>query len=165
MTEPRYCSNCRAPLPKNATDCPACGVFAGDVFNGRKPRPKKPPSGILFFLLVVAILAVAAWWFINQRNEPAPKTPPPLPSLRVVADRPGGARRAPGANVSEAEAIRILRRHLVSTTGTKDECFAVLSLGARDGGYILSAVDGCKNAPLGRWRVDGKTSAVTRSAG
>jgi hypothetical protein len=164
MTDIRYCANCRGPLAKNATACDACGVFAGDVFDGRKPRPRKPPSGVLFFLLVVTILGAAAWWLMRERIEPTQiaAPPPPLPSVKVVADRPGGARRADGAAISEAEAMRILRRHLVATTGLKDECLAVMSLVPHDGNYLFSAVDGCKGVRLGRWRVDAQTSAIKR---
>jgi hypothetical protein len=166
MTERRYCSNCRTPLAPNATACAECGVFAGDVFDGRKPKVKKPPSGILFFLLVLTILGAAGWWLLNERRKPAPAPPaPPLPSLRVVADRPGGSRRTPGAKVTEPEAVRILRRHLVATTGVKNECIAILGLNPRDGGYTFTVVDRCQGVRLGRWRVDGKTGAVTRGVG
>jgi hypothetical protein len=166
MTERRYCSNCRLPLPPNASACASCGVFAGDVFDGRKPRPKKPPSGILFFLLVAAILGTAGWWLMHQSAKPAPPPPaPPLPSLRVVADRPGGSKRVPGAKVTEAEAIRILRRHLVASTAIRDECLVLMSLPVENGAYRFTAVDTCQHTRLGRWRVDGRTGAVVRGAG
>jgi hypothetical protein len=167
MSETRYCSNCRAELPPRATECPACGVFAGDVFDGRKPRPPRRPSGLLFFLLVVVILGGAAWWFVQERQKQEAARldtpPPPLPSVRVVGDRPGGARRATGAAISEAEAIRVLRRHLVATLKISNDCLGVLSALPRDGAYILTAINGCDHTRLGRWRVDGRTSAVTRA--
>jgi hypothetical protein len=165
MTE-RYCSNCRAELPAKAAACPACGVFAGDVYDGRKPRPPKQPSGVLFFILVVVILGVAAWWLYQQQligDAPRVDTPPPLPSTHVVADRPGGARRARGAVISEAEAIRLLRRHLVETLKIADSCLAVLSANPGKGSYLLTAINSCENTRLGRWRVDARTSAVTRA--
>ena len=166
MSETRYCSNCRAVLPPRATACPSCGVFAGDVFDGRKPRPpRRGPSGLLFFLLVSAILGGAAWWFYQEQARQAAARvapPPPLPSVRVVTDRPGGARRATGAIISEAEAIRVLRRHLVATLKISNDCLGVMSALPRDGAYILTAVNGCDHTRLGRWRVDGKTSAITR---
>jgi len=164
MTDIRYCSNCRAPLAENASTCDACGVFAGDVFDGRKPRPRRPRSGVLFFLLVVTILGTAAWWLIRERIDPKPITvpPPPLPSVHVAADRPGGAHRTAGAAINEAEAMRLLRRHLVATLGIKDECFAVMSLTPHDGGYFFTVVNSCESIRLGRWRVDARTSAITR---
>lgn len=163
----RYCSNCRAELPPRATECPACGVFAGDVFDGRKPRPpRRAPSGLLLFLLVVVILGGGAWWFLQERQREAEARvppPPPLPSVRVVGDRPGGARRATGAVISEAEAIRVLRRHLVATLKISNDCLGILSAIPRDGAYVLTAVNGCDHTRLGRWRIDGKTSAITRA--
>jgi hypothetical protein len=164
MTE-RYCSNCRAELSAKATACPACGVFAGDVYDGRKPRPPKRPSGVLFFILVVAILGGAAWWLYQQQLQADAPTvvTPPLPSAHVVADRPGGARRAPGAIISEAEAIRILRRYLVETLKISDACLAVMSANPGQGSYLLTAINGCEHTRLGRWRVDARTSAVARA--
>jgi hypothetical protein len=87
----------------------------------------------------------------------------PLPSAHVVADRPGGARRAPGAIISEAEAIRILRRYLVETLKISDACLAVMSANPGQGSYLLTAINGCEHTRLGRWRVDARTSAVARA--
>jgi hypothetical protein len=167
MNEPRYCSNCRAELSMNANTCAACGVFAGDVFDGRKPRGSRKPSGLLFGVLVVAILGgVGYWFFMNHEREQArAQREPPLPSLRVVKDRPGGSRRAPGATITEAEAIRLLRRHLVATRKIRNECIAVLSQRARHGSYAFSVADSCENIRLGTWRVDGKTGAVGSGGG
>jgi len=162
MNEPRYCSNCRAELSVNANTCASCGVFAGDVFDGRKPRRARKPSGLLFGFLVVAILVVAGYWFFV--NEGPAKTradaESPLPSARVVKDRPGGSRRATGATITEAEAMRLLRRHLVATRKIRNECLAVLSRGPARGGYTFSVANSCEDIRLGTWRVDGKTREV-----
>jgi hypothetical protein len=160
--EARYCSNCRAELSDDASSCAACGVFAGDVFDGRKPRKPRKPGGFLFGLLVVAILAGAGYWFFVKEDlaRAHKDTQSPLPSTRVVKDRPGGSRRATGATISEAEAIRLLRRHLVSTRNIRNECLAVLSRGPAAGGYTFSVANHCEGVRLGTWRVDGKTKEV-----
>ncbi len=170
MAEPRYCSNCRVELPEEATSCPACGVFAGDVFDGKLPRKKPQNLFLLITLLVLAAAGAAASWIylhrpdIVQRYDPDP--PPPRPTdtapVRVVQDRPGGARRAAGAKISEPEAIRALRRHLTNAQGIAGQCIAVKSEGYRDGAYVLTAIDSCARTRLGRWRVDGRSGAVGR---
>jgi hypothetical protein len=162
MTEPRYCSNCRAELFADANTCAACGVFAGDVFDGRKPHKARKPSGLLFGLLVIAILGGAGYWyFVNSdRAKTRADAEAPLPSARVVKDRPGGSRRATGATINEAEAIRLLRRHLVATRNIRNECVAVLSRGPSRGDYTFSVADSCEGVRLGTWRVDGKTKEV-----
>jgi hypothetical protein len=160
----RYCSNCRAELPPKVDACPACGVFAGDVFDERSLRPRTR-WGFLVAFLVIAALA-AAWFFIPNRpeiswqREPVKPAKPAPPATRVVKDRPGDARRAPGATVNEAEAIRLLRRHLASTTDITNGCLVVMSHGARDGAYFLTAYNRCEKIRIGRWRVDGKSGAV-----
>src|SRR5918911_283038 len=104
------CSNCDTPIPRGATVCPNCGVYALDA----------PPKA-------------------------------PLP-VHVVRDRPGG-------NVSEAEAIRMLRSYFAER-GIPADCVAILSNGLRAGAYHLTALDRCKNIKLGPWTVDAKTHEV-----
>jgi hypothetical protein len=65
--------------------------------------------------------------------------------------------------VNEAEAIRLVRRHLVETLGVKADCVAILGQGSRTGADLVTAHDRCASTRLGRWRVDGKTGAVTRA--
>ena len=160
----RFCSNCRAVLPEDADSCPECGVYAGDLYDERVRRPKTR-FRLFATLLALALIAggAAVWW--NARDAlPEKKTkgaePPPV---RVVGDRPGGARRAPGAVVNEAEAIRLVRRHLVETTGIRADCVAILGQGQRGGDYVVNAHDRCASTRLGRWRVDGKTGVVARA--
>ena len=160
----RYCSNCRAELPEDAESCPECGVYAGDLYDERVHRPKTRfvPFATLL-ALALAAGAAAVWW--NARDALPQKRakgaePPPV---RVVADRPGGARRPPGAVVNEAQAIRLVRRHLVETTGIRGDCVAILGQGFRDGAYLVNAHDRCASTRLGRWRVDGKSGAVGRA--
>lgn len=138
-------------------------MFAGDVFDGRKPanKPRKP-SGLLFGLLVVMILGGAGYWFFVKEKQVKIRSEAeaPLPSARVVKDRPGGSRRAAGATITEAEAIRLLRRHLVATRKIRNQCLAVLSRGPSRGDYMFSVADSCEAVRLGTWRVDGKTREV-----
>jgi len=111
-------------------------------------------------LLVIAIVGVSAWRTLRRQASPAP--PPTTLTIppRVVHDRPGTTRRGSGAKLTEPEAILTLRRHLVATQNLQSHCVAILSNGYKDGTYTLTAVDSCKDARLGRWRVDGRTGEV-----
>ncbi|HUP48213.1 MAG TPA: hypothetical protein VNA04_05415 [Thermoanaerobaculia bacterium] len=159
MAEERFCTNCRAPIPWRADTCPACGVYAGEVFDGRLPRQPRRWKGLLIFLLVAGLAVAGGWLFLQRRADRArPSEPPPV---SVVSDRPGGTRRAPGATINEAEAIRLLRRHLVGT-GLANDCIAVSSEGMGEGVYRLAAVNHCAGTRLGRFVVDGKSEEVRR---
>lgn len=160
----RYCSNCRAELLPKADSCPACGVYAGDVFDGKIRREKKPSSwGFWVFVLLLAMIAAGYAVWMNVRPEKAPPRETP-PETRVVKDRPGGARKARGAAVSQAEAIRLLRRHLVTAKNIKNDCLALLSAGDRKGAYVFNVFDRCGDVRLGRWRVDAKTGEVSAAS-
>ncbi len=98
---------------------------------------------------------------LQRRAQPTELTTPR--PVAVVTDRPGGSRRAAGAVVNEAEAIRLVRRHLVAK-GIRNECIAISSQGVRGKEYRLTAVDSCEQTRLGRFVVDGRTQGV-RSAG
>ncbi|HEX2059924.1 MAG TPA: hypothetical protein VHK90_04225 [Thermoanaerobaculia bacterium] len=162
MTE-RYCSNCRAELPPKADACPACGVYAGDIFDGKMPREKKPSSwGFWAGMLLLACVGAGYAVWMNRRPEQVPARKETPPEVRVVRDRPGGARRAAGAKVTEAEAIRLLRRHLVTTRNVKNECLAILSAGG--GAYVFNVYDRCGEVRLGKWKVDTKTGAVSAAS-
>lgn len=168
MEDGRYCSNCRAELPRDAESCPECGVYAGDLFDERSLRPR---TRRVFALALIAAVLVAAgtmvWLSMDeppplpwQKKDPAQVKQTP-PELRVVGDRPGSsARRAKGAKINEAEAIRLVRRHLVSTTNIANPCLVVMSNGPRGGDYYFTAFNRCDSTRMGRFRVDGKTSAV-----
>jgi len=164
--EDRYCANCRALIPPRAEVCPACGTYAGDVYDGRPPRTggRRVAGGGWGgrFLLVLALLiaaGAAGWWYINRPVLPRPDTGP----IRVVGDRQGGARRTARAAINEPEAILILRHHFAAQERPiKSECVAVMSKGYSGGYYSFNVVDSCKRASLGRWRVEAKTRAVTR---
>ena len=163
----RSCENCGANVPAGATSCPECGVYAGKYVEGQAVHPRKPRIGLALSFLAAALVVtgVSMWMtkphilplpFDSRREPPATSTAP----IRVVKDRPGGARRGAGATITEPEAILRLRRHFTSIQG---ECVAILSQGYRDGAYHLTAVNRCDGTRLGRWRVDGRTGAVGRA--
>jgi len=160
----RLCSNCREPLAPKATECAACGVYAGDLYDERVHRPKTRVAlfGTLLLLGVIAGGA-AIWWNERDKLPERTTTAAEAPPVRVVGDRPGGARRSRSAKVNEAEAMLLVRRHLMATTGVKTDCVALLGRGFERGGYVVSAHDSCANTRLGRWRVDGKSGDVGRA--
>jgi len=164
-TDDRYCTNCRAVIPPGTNVCPACGVYAGDVFDGRMPKSgggRVAGGGwrVGFLMVILVAAGVAAfWWFVIRPAAPRFDTGP----IRVVGDRPGGARRPAGAAINEPEAILTLRHYFATQTEpVKSECIAVMSRGYSNGYYSFDAVNSCSRARLGRWRVNAKSRAVSR---
>ena len=152
MSEERYCSNCRAELPKGAVVCPACGVYAGDVFHGRLPRAKRSYGTYIIVVLgVIAIFALATL-FVRWPVLPILSSAPPRP--HKTAPR---AKKLPG----EAGAMLAVRQRLVSDQ-TPNECLVLMSNGLRDGEYVIRAVDRCRHQQLGEWKVDAKTQEISR---
>ena len=150
--DPRFCSNCRAELPAKAEACPTCGVFAGDLYDERMHRPRTR-FALFAALLFVAIAAAGAavWW---KEGRAIPGRP-----QKVVRRAPP---RAPGPVKNDAEAIRIVRRHLVETVGLENRCVVLLGRGLAKGGYVVRAQNHCTDTRMGDWRVDAKTGKVTR---
>jgi hypothetical protein len=160
----RSCENCNARLPAGVTSCPQCGVYAGEYVEGEAIHPRKPRYRLWISLLVAAVIVTAiSFAFIRPELLPISihrkgmKLVDREP-VRVVHDRPGGAFRAKGAVLSEPEATMLLRR---SFAGVDPKCIAILSNGFRDGAYTMTAVNGCDHTRLGKWRVDGRTKAIT----
>ncbi len=152
MSEERFCSNCRAELPKGASVCPACGVFAGDAFDGRPPREKRPYGTYVIAILgVIAIFAVVAL-FVRWPEIPIFHSAPPRP--HKTAPR---AKKLPG----EAGAMLAIRQRLVSDQ-IPNECLVLMSKGLHDGVYVVRAVDGCRHKQLGDWKVDAETHEISR---
>jgi len=144
------CTNCDAPIPRGATSCPNCGVYALD----EPPAPPAPPRRVwwpLALVIVIALVGAAGVWLMQRQSKSKPAAKPD--PVHVVRDRPGG-------NIAEAEAIRTLRRHL-TTRDIPSDCVVVMSNGLHDGAYQLQAYDRCKHIKLGPWSVDAKTREVT----
>src|SRR5687768_1353533 len=128
-------------------------------------RRSRWPLFVALLLLAVIAGGAAVWLkeggdverligpLLGRKAEPKPEPPP----VRVVGDRPGGARRAAGAVVSEAEAIRLLRRELVARTGLKNECIALIGDSGRKSEYAYSVFDTCGRVRLGTWSVNEKS--------
>jgi hypothetical protein len=159
----RSCENCGARVPAGAASCPECGVYAGEYVEGQAIHPRKPRYRLWLSILAAALVIAAASIVLTKpdliplqitrqvtRTDPTP--------VRVVRDRPGGANRGKGAAINEPEAILLLRRNFPDIKG---QCLAILSNGYHDGGYVLSVVNSCDHTRLGKWRVDGKTKAIT----
>ena len=159
MHEERYCSNCRTLIPRGVDNCPACGVYAGDVFDGKMPKQRRKSNGALWIVLLLVIASAGYWYWMQRPRIPRADTGP----VRVVGDRPGGARRAPGAVISEPEAVMTLRHYFAAQEHPiKSECIAVISKGFSGGHYTFDVVNGCDRSRLGRWRIDAKTRAVSQ---
>ena len=150
--EARFCSNCRAELSHDADACPECGVYAGDVFDGKLPR-KPSRLGVFLPLLILALIAAGAAIWINKAR---PDAPPPKPVVKKIAPKIVNGR------VNEAEAIRVLRRHLAATYGIPSNCVATISHGQQRGAFVIAAVNSCEHVRLGTWRVDAKNGAVAK---
>jgi hypothetical protein len=158
--DPRFCANCRAELPARASACDVCGVFAGELYDERMHRPRTRVA-VLGLLLLLALAAGAGviWW--KERGGQLPDFTTFTAGPKVVKKAETG-KRAPGGRMTEGEALRLVRRHLVDTTGIRDECLVLLGRGFRKGGYHVTARDHCTSTRLGHWRVDVKTGKVTR---
>ncbi|HEX7190301.1 MAG TPA: hypothetical protein VF381_01910 [Thermoanaerobaculia bacterium] len=150
MSEDRYCANCRGEIPKGAVVCPVCGVYAGDVFDGKKPRQKRSYGTFIIVILgVIAIFAVASL-FVRWPSRTGSR---PLPAHKIAPR----AKSLPG----EAGAMLVIRQHLVSDTIPND-CLVLMSRGLHDGAYVVRALDRCRHRQLGDWNVDAKTHEISR---
>jgi hypothetical protein len=145
VSEGRYCSNCRAELPEGAVVCPVCGVYAGDVFDGKLPKQKRSFGIWVVIAGVLALIAAAALFVDQPRSAHKPLRAPVAKSL-----------------AGRAGAMQAVRQRLVSDQ-VPNECLAMMSKGMRDGAYIVDATDRCRHRTLGEWKVDAKTHAVTRA--
>lgn len=153
----RYCSNCRAELPLKATSCPACGVYAGDLFDGKLPGRRR--KIVRYVVLVVLLLGAAGAWYTLRNRDLSPLIPQRAePKTQKKREPPPPA----GPVVSDAAAVRAVRKYLVATTGVPNDCIALISNGRTGGAWLLTAVNRCDKLRLGKWRVDAKTGVVSR---
>jgi hypothetical protein len=159
VTQERYCSNCRHELPADAQSCPECGVFAGDVFDGRIPGQwqRWVRRGVLIALLAGT---AAAWFVLKDRDLtsflPSAGRDEPQPQARKVVPV------SSGPVTTHAQAVRALRRHLVATRGIANDCLVLKSEGRSGGAWVLTVLDRCENFRLGRFRIDAATGRVDR---
>jgi predicted nucleic acid-binding Zn ribbon protein len=141
--EERYCTECRAAIPKGESVCPACGVYAGDVFDGK--LPKRRASRWLWVLAVVTAVVAALWIVPMEERRP----------------RPSGHATRLSSVKSERDAMVTLRRFL--TTSDRDvQCVALIGKGRSGGAYIIAAVDRCKHTQMGVFAVDAKGNVTKR---
>lgn len=131
-----------------------------EVYDDRPLRGPRPPRTwpLVFSAIALIALGVAAWFFLQPRPAPPPRVD--TGPVRVVRDRPGVTHKLPGAAINQAEAIRLLQRHLGQTVSS--ECLVVMGKGSVGSAYLFTAFNRCDNTRLGQWKVDGKTRAVSR---
>ncbi len=152
----------RFPYPPRTLNCVSMRHDLPDVYDDRPLRPPRPPRTWPMIVVVVVLIAAGAaafWYFRQTRPEPAELRANTAP-VRVVGDRPGGARRIAGAAINEAEATLLLRRALARSV--RGDCLAIMSRGAAGNAYLFTAFNSCDRTRLGQWKVDGKTRAVSR---
>jgi len=144
--EERYCTECRAAIPKGESVCPACGVYAGDVFDGKLPKQRRRwPWAVA---IVAAIIALA--WFIPVEDR--------RPRLSIV----------PKKSVTSEHDAMIALRQFLTTSERPSQCVALIAKAHSGNAYVISAVDRCKHTQLGQFAVDSKgnvtASNVTSSS-
>lgn len=117
-----------------------------DVYDDRPLREPRPPRSWpwVVALLVLAGGGFSAWHFW----KPAPP-PPPAPAAAAINVPPK----------DQAAAMRALRQRLAQTA--KSECIAILGAGSDARAYVFTAVNRCENKPLGKWRVERRTGAIS----
>ena len=81
----RYCTECRAAIPEGASVCPACGVYAGDVFDGKLPRKRR--SRAWWWLALIVVAAAAAWMLAPWPRETKPPRKLPVVRPHVIKDQ------------------------------------------------------------------------------
>jgi hypothetical protein len=150
VSEERYCSNCRGEIPKGAVVCPVCGVYAGDLFDGKKP--KSPRRYATWTAIVVVLVVIALIWT-------SPKWLPKRTSGRAEVHR-AILRRLRNEAQTQLDTTRLIRRRLVAD-GLPDSCIALVGKGRHDSHKYL-AIDICHDRPMGEWTADPDTGVVTR---
>jgi hypothetical protein len=144
-------------MAEAATWCEACGADASVA----KRTDRKPRTWWPWIVVVLIAAAVGAWMYAPHPTElPRTDTGP----VRVVKQRPGGSAKGSGAALTQPEATVTLRRHFTARAENpiKGSCLAIASRGFADGAYAFDVFDSCAKSRLGRWKVDGKTGAVSQ---
>jgi hypothetical protein len=128
-----------------------------DVYDDRPLRGPRPPRTWPWVVAALIIVAGGAVYWYSRQEKSAKRAP--LPPVRVVHGRPGGARRIDGAKINEAEAVLLLRRHFAPRVA--DQCLATIANGTSGRVYRFTAFNTCDRTRLGQWEVDGWTKAIT----
>ena len=148
MSDERYCSNCRGEIPKGAVVCPVCGVYAGDVFDGKKPKPARTHATWIAIPIVLA-LVLGVWmmpkWWLRPSERP---------------ERNAIFRKLRTQVRNQIDVEILIRRRLVAD-GLPDSCLALVGKGPHDAHKYL-AIDICHDRPMGEWTADRDTGVVTR---
>src|SRR5438094_5482332 len=106
----RYCTECRAAIPKGESVCPACGVYAGDIFDGKLPKQRR--SRAWWWLALIVVAAAAGWMFAPWPREAHPRRPLPPARPHVIKD--------------QRDAMTTLRRFL-TTSERNERCVALIA--------------------------------------
>jgi predicted nucleic acid-binding Zn ribbon protein len=141
----RYCTECRAAIPKGESVCPACGVYAGDVFDGKLPKQRRLRAW--WWLALIVIAAAGAWMFAPWPLETRPPRKLPIVRPHVIKD--------------QRDAMTTLR-HFLTTSERNERCVALIAKEHDGAKYVIAAVDSCKHLKLGTFAVDAKTATVTK---
>lgn len=148
MSDERYCSNCRGEIPEGAVVCPVCGVYAGDVFDGKKPKSSRMVATWVAIPIVLA-LVIGAWmmpkWWLRQSGR---------------QERNAILRKLRAQVQNQIDVTSLIRKRLVAD-GLPDSCIALVGKGRPDAHKYL-AIDICHDRPMGEWTADRETGAVTR---
>jgi len=148
--EERYCTECRASIPKGESVCPACGVYAGDLFDERSLKRNRAGC---WWAIALSFVVMIAFWVIMMWPRYKPTARPAQATLHAVR--------------SERDAMIVLRQFL-TTSERPSQCVALIAKGKSGNAYLISAVDRCKHTQLGQFAVDSKgnvtASNVTSSS-
>jgi hypothetical protein len=123
------------------------------VFAGHRPPTGRVAGGgwrvgVLALVLIAAAAAGGWWWWSRYGQIPRFDAVPAHVMVKGTA---------------EGKAVVALRYRLVTELKlTKSECLAVISHGYSNGYYSFDAVDSCRRARLGRWKVDRSSGSVSR---
>lgn len=142
----RYCTECRALIPEKESVCPACGVFAGDIFDGKLPHKKRSHAWWIIPLLLLG--GVIAFVVMKETDVITPR-------------RTHLIERKLHFPLSQADAMTALRRFL-TTSERSERCVALIAKPSEATTYIITAVDSCKHVKLGEFAVDKRTAHIIK---
>lgn len=116
---------------------------------------------VRYVVLVALLLGAAAAWYALRDRDLTPFLPKRAAKTKQVQPPPPFVPAGPVR--SDAEAVRAVRRYLVST-GVEKECIALIIDQRKRGAWVLLGVNRCEKLRLGRFRVDAKSGNVSRAS-